>query len=36
MIHTLTITHRIFSHRVFDEIYKGLEARIEKKPREEA
>ena len=33
MIHTLTITHRILSHKVFDEIYKGLEARAGKKPR---
>ena len=33
MIHTLTITHRILSHKVFDEIYKGLEERTGKKPR---
>ena len=31
MIHTLMMTHRILSPKVFDEIYKGLEARIGKK-----
>lgn len=33
MIHTWTITHRIMSPKTFDEIYKGLEARVGKKPR---
>lgn len=33
MIHTLTITHRILSYKVFDEIYKGLESITGVKPR---
>lgn len=33
MIHTLTITHRILSPKVFDEIYKGLERKTGEKPR---
>lgn len=33
MIHTLTITHKILSPKVFDEIYKVLEEKNGKKPR---
>ncbi|MCQ2969807.1 MAG: hypothetical protein MJ191_06840 [Clostridium sp.] len=33
MIHTLMITHRILSYKMFEEIYKELEARAGKKAR---
>uniref|UniRef100_UPI00059140E6 hypothetical protein n=1 Tax=Clostridium culturomicium TaxID=1499683 RepID=UPI00059140E6 len=33
MIHTLTITNRILSPKVFDEIYKELERITGEKPR---
>lgn len=33
MIHTLTISHRILSPKVFYEIYKGLERRSGEKPK---